>query len=333
MKSGKVIKPQAGVSLDLDNLWSYMKTHGDSGWESYPSYLNMFIPRVCDILDSLDMHITFFIVGKDASLAKNRDALREITRRGHEVGNHSFHHEQLLFRYTREQVDEEILRAEEAIVKGTEQRPFGFRGPGFCWSHTILEVLAAKGYRYDASSLPSYLGPLGRLYYFSKSPLSAKDKEEHRILFGGFREGRRPVKPYIWEWASGKRILEIPVTTMPLFKIPIHFSYLLYLSRFTERLMTAYIHTAAQLCKLTGSGMSFLLHPLDFMDRSQFPGLSFFPAMDVDREAKIDLFRKVTAILSRSFQLMSLNEYAEEILGKKEKLRICRLSPSGGLGH
>ena len=27
----------ASLSLDLDNQWSYMKTHGDDGWESYPS--------------------------------------------------------------------------------------------------------------------------------------------------------------------------------------------------------------------------------------------------------------------------------------------------------
>jgi hypothetical protein len=26
-------KPLASLSLDLDNLWSYMKTHGDPGWE------------------------------------------------------------------------------------------------------------------------------------------------------------------------------------------------------------------------------------------------------------------------------------------------------------
>jgi peptidoglycan-N-acetylglucosamine deacetylase len=25
-------KPIASLSLDLDNKWSYMKTHGDPGW-------------------------------------------------------------------------------------------------------------------------------------------------------------------------------------------------------------------------------------------------------------------------------------------------------------
>ena len=28
------MKPIASLSLDLDNKWSYMKTHGDAGWDA-----------------------------------------------------------------------------------------------------------------------------------------------------------------------------------------------------------------------------------------------------------------------------------------------------------
>ena len=41
------------------------------------------------------------------------------------------------------------------------RRPIGFPGPGFSWSPDLLEVLAERGYRYDASTLPTYLGPAG----------------------------------------------------------------------------------------------------------------------------------------------------------------------------
>jgi hypothetical protein len=30
-------KKMASVSLDLDNQWTYMKIHGDEGWDEYPS--------------------------------------------------------------------------------------------------------------------------------------------------------------------------------------------------------------------------------------------------------------------------------------------------------
>ena len=38
------VKPAASISLDLDNQWSYMKIHGDEGWDSYPSYFDIFVP-------------------------------------------------------------------------------------------------------------------------------------------------------------------------------------------------------------------------------------------------------------------------------------------------
>jgi peptidoglycan-N-acetylglucosamine deacetylase len=81
-----IMKPPAGISLDLDNLWSYMKIHGDPGWESYPSYFSIFVPHVLDILDELDIRITFFIVGKDAEMEENEYYLKMISDRGHDIG-------------------------------------------------------------------------------------------------------------------------------------------------------------------------------------------------------------------------------------------------------
>src|SRR5215510_2523754 len=96
-------KPLASLSLDLDNQWSYMKIHGDAGWESFPSYLDIVTPRVLDFLRERDLTISVFIVGQDAALEKNRDSLAAIVAAGHEVGNHSFLHEPWLHLYAEEQ--------------------------------------------------------------------------------------------------------------------------------------------------------------------------------------------------------------------------------------
>ena len=64
------------LSLDLDNQWSYMKIHGDEGWEGFPSYLDVFIPYILDALDLFNCKITFFIVGKDADIERNQPFLR-----------------------------------------------------------------------------------------------------------------------------------------------------------------------------------------------------------------------------------------------------------------
>ncbi len=159
-------KPLASISLYLDNQWSYMKIHGDDGWDKYPSYFDIFIPHVLNLLDELDIKITFFIVGKDTEQQENFKYLQMITQRGHEVGNHSYNHESWLQSYSFNQIKEEIQGAEEAIIRATGQKPQGFRGPGFSWSIDLLRVLESRDYLYDASTLPTWLGPLARKYYF-----------------------------------------------------------------------------------------------------------------------------------------------------------------------
>jgi peptidoglycan-N-acetylglucosamine deacetylase len=236
-------KPLASISLDLDNQWSYMKIHGDKGWENYPSYFDIFIPHVLNILDELGLKITFFIVGKDAEIEENKKFLGMITERGHEVGNHSYNHESWLQKYSYEEIDREIEESENAIFAATGQKPVGFRGPGFSWSTDLLKVLNRRGYIYDTSILPTWLGPLARKYYFWKSDLSKEDKMARKELFGKFTDGFRSVKPYYWDLGEGKRILEIPVTTMPLFKVPFHLSYLLYLNSFSGLLMKGYLNS------------------------------------------------------------------------------------------
>ena len=110
-------KPLASLSLDLDNLWSYMKTHGDSGWESFPSYLDIVVPRVLDFLEKRGLKITFFVVGQDAALQKNHAAIRSIADAGHEIGNHSFNHEPWLHLYSEQQIESEFLR-QKSILNG-----------------------------------------------------------------------------------------------------------------------------------------------------------------------------------------------------------------------
>ena len=111
------MKHLASISLDLDNLWSYLKIHGDPNWTKLPSYLDRFIPHVLDLLDQFNLKITFFIVGQDAALDKNKNYFQEIIKRGHEVANHSFHHESWLYKSAKTTIEKDILTAEEYIEK------------------------------------------------------------------------------------------------------------------------------------------------------------------------------------------------------------------------
>ena len=300
-------KPIAGISLDLDNQWSYMKIHGDEGWDKYPSYFDIFIPHILDILDELDLKITFFIVGKDTETEENRKYLRMITERGHEVGNHSYHHESWLQTYSYEKIENEIINAEEAILQATGQRPRGFRGPGFSWSMDLLEVIKKRGYLYDASTLPTWLGPIARAYYFWKSDLPKEEKKARKELFGTFREGLRPNKPYYHKLANNNKLLEIPVTTIPILRVPFHLSYLIYLSGISDFLMKFYLYFAIFFCKITNTKPSYLLHPLDLIGGDKIQALAFFPGMNLGSEHKIKVFKYVIKTFQKHYLLRPMS--------------------------
>lgn len=310
-------KPFIGVSLDLDNQWSYMKTHGDEGWENYPSYYEIFVPEILDILCELDIKITFFIVGRDAIIEKNKPFLKRISEAGHDIGNHSYQHEVWINQYSKDQLKIEFENAEKSIFEATGKITNGFRSPGFCWSETILEVLNERNYLYDASTLPTFIGPFARMYYFWKSDFSEGEKRKRKALFGSFYEGFRRLRPYFFSLKSGKSILEIPITTLPLFRIPFHMSYLIYLSLVSPILMKGYLYLSIFMCKITRTPVSFLLHPLDIIGGDKVKELKFFPGMNIKSEKKILIFKNVLKILKNNYILVDMNVFTSTILKSK----------------
>ena len=304
--------PIASLSLDLDNKWTYLKVRGDPSWEKLPSYLDLVTPRILKLFDDLDVRATVFVVGQDAVLETNREAISAIAAAGHEIANHSFHHEPWLHRYSERELEDEVIRAEEAIAQLTGQHPRGFRGPGFSRSDALVHILARRGYLYDASTLPTFLGPVARAYYFLRSNLDDKQRKQRQGLFGQLRDGFLPLDAYWCELSAGG-LVEIPVTTMPITRLPIHFSYLAYLSQFSQRLASHYWQTALSLCSLTGVAPSLLLHPLDLMGEDDDAAMRFFPGMNVPLAKKQDLVMNVLTQFTKSYNVQPLIEHARHV--------------------
>jgi len=172
-------------------------------------------------------------------------------------------------------------------------------------------VLARRGYRYDASTLPTFVGPLARHYFLATARLTPEEAAERGALFGAFGDGFRPLRPYHWELGDGRRLLEIPVTTVPGVRTPFHLSYLLYLAAFSERLMYAYLRSALRLCRLTGVEPSFLLHPPDLLGPGEAPGLEFFPGMRLPAARKRRLFVSVLRAIGEHFALVPMAAHAD----------------------
>jgi peptidoglycan-N-acetylglucosamine deacetylase len=308
-----VRRPVLSLGLDLDNLWAYMKIHGDAGWETFPTYLDKLSPLLLDVTKRHDLKMTIFIVGQDAALDKNREALASLAGAGHEIGNHSFRHEPWFHLYTRAEIETEIRTAEEAIERATGKRTIGFRGPGFSLSPDTLRVLAGRGYLYDCSTLPTFLGPLARAYYFWKSRgMSPEEKAKRSKLYGTLGDGFQPIRPYSWT-VEGRTLVELPVTTMPGARVPFHLSYLLFLRRISRAAAWTYFRTSLALCRMTGVTPSFLLHPLDLLGGDLVKELAFFPGMDLSTGAKIEFMDEVLEGLRSSYDVVTLEAHARSV--------------------
>lgn len=305
----------ASLSLDADNLWAYQMTHGDPGWDTYPTYLDALVDVVLPMLADLGLTITFFLVGQDAALEKNHRAVRAIAAAGHEIGNHSFRHQPWLHRYTLDEIHTELSQTEDALQEVTGERPVGFRGPGYSLSPDLLRALMDRGYEYDASILPTIIGPLARRYYFRSAKLNAQQRVERAHLYGRARDGLQSLKPFRWV-AGPQSLVEIPVTTMPLTRVPIHISYVLYIAGSSPAAAYRYFAGALRLCKLRGVQPSLLLHSLDFLGADDVDSLAFFPGMNQSGARKRETVAHCLQMFAERFDVVTMREHARALAAK-----------------
>jgi hypothetical protein len=163
--------------------------------------------------------------------------------------------------------------------------------------------------------LPTIVGPLARTYYFFTARLTTEERRQRGRLFGGVSEGFRPLAPYWLEAGNEQpaRLLEIPVTTLPLMRLPIHFSYLLFLAQKSRLLAWSYWRLAMALCQARGVEPSLLLHPLDVLGGDEEPDLNFFPAMRMRGQTKRAFVTELLADFSRRFRVVTLATHAQAV--------------------
>jgi peptidoglycan/xylan/chitin deacetylase (PgdA/CDA1 family) len=103
-------------------------------------------PRVLDLLDRYRMRASFFCVGEKA--AAHPDLVREISRRGHRLENHSHRHSNAFAFYGLSRLKREIEAAQTIITVTSGQAPLFFRAPMGLRSPLLDPVLAGCGLHY-----------------------------------------------------------------------------------------------------------------------------------------------------------------------------------------
>jgi polysaccharide deacetylase family protein (PEP-CTERM system associated) len=153
---------------------------------------------ILDMLDEADVRATFFVLGNVADAYPG--LVREVARRGHEIGSHTYSHE-LIFRMEPAVFKADMERSLAQLQDLAGQPVLGFRAPEFSVDHLqhwSFEILAELGFRYDSSVFPlprarygipeaprypfAIATPSGRIYEY---PLATWDVGRFRLPIAG----------------------------------------------------------------------------------------------------------------------------------------------------
>lgn len=102
-----------------------------------------YTPRVLDILRKEEVKATFFLVGKHVE--KYPDLAKRIVEEGHEIGNHTYSHRDLV-PATRKVIIKEVKKAEKVIEEACGVRPIFLRPPRGIYSNAVRKLLLNLGY-------------------------------------------------------------------------------------------------------------------------------------------------------------------------------------------
>lgn len=103
----------------------------------------LYTPKILDILKEKKVKATFFLVGKHVE--KYPEVAKRIVDEGHEIGNHTYSHRDLV-PATRATVVKEIKKAEKVIESVCGRKPVLFRPPRGIYSNAVRKIILKAGY-------------------------------------------------------------------------------------------------------------------------------------------------------------------------------------------
>lgn len=163
------------------------------------SNLENEVKEILDLCEKFDAKATFFILGKVA--AEKPHLVKMIQEKGHEIASHGYEH-RLVYNLSPQEFKDDLQKSIELLESITGEKVLGYRAPS--WSINketswVYPILSEMGLEYSASIFPI-----------------------KTFLYGMPEASRFPYLINIKE--KKKSILEIPASTVRLFKKNIPFS-------------------------------------------------------------------------------------------------------------
>ncbi len=123
-------------------------------WENYEKRLRHGFDILMKLLSNANTKATFFVLGK--IIEDHPDVIQEIIEEGHEIGCHTYSHQQL-YNMTPESFEEEIRLCVNLFQDKFNKQYTGFRAPFFSVDYRswwVLDILKKYEFKYDSSIYP-----------------------------------------------------------------------------------------------------------------------------------------------------------------------------------
>lgn len=242
----------------MDDLWAIAECYGFQVAKQYEHFIcEDALPRFEGLFKAHEIKATFFVVGRDLENEGAVENYCSLAAAGHRFGNHSYSHP-LNFRMLKEVVIEsEVARTEALILARLGMRSVGFRAPGYGASPALNRVLGKFGYLYDSSVMA---GPYGSLFRFMDRRLQVGPTRVPKSQYSRLSDAIVPLAPAP---VNGSGLIEIPVATSPLLRLPFQAGVCIRLGEFYfKRQLNAFRRNPAL-------PLVFLIHAADLADFSQ----------------------------------------------------------------
>jgi peptidoglycan-N-acetylglucosamine deacetylase len=201
----KDIKCAVVFSFDLD-AETFWFSRNERSYSS-PSLLaegsygpNIGMPRILNILDEMNIKATFFIPGW--VIEKHTKIVKEIVKRGHEIGYHGYLHERV---YLLEEEKKRIVKCKEIMKKYINVEPVGYRAPEADLVPEVLKLIKENGFQYSSNFMDAdspYLHEFKNDDPLVELPTSWLFDDSSHFFFTLQEPARRPI-------ASHNTVLEI----------------------------------------------------------------------------------------------------------------------------
>ena len=298
------------ISVDLDEIPFYHQIHGlpEPEGPSETVVYDIALERLEAFASAHEIPLTLFAIGQNLSRTAAAERLRQMARKGHEIGNHTYGHRYDLTRLPREVMRSEVERGAEAIEQTTGVRPTGFRAPGYTVTDELFAILDEAGVRYDSSVFPC------PAYWSAKAVaiglIALRGRSSHSVVDtpNVLRAPTRPYRigrPY---WKPGKGLVELPIQVTRGARLP-----------FIGTSLTLAGPTGARLLAKMCVGEPFVnleLHGIDVLDEAD--GLSALtkhqPDVRVPHARKLEALSAAIEVLSKAgYSFVRLDEAAAQV--------------------